>query len=172
MDVITKVPVRRVSDGDYFPVATELIRGCRRRCLVSMFIVDHAVRTDPTARLDGLLMELAAAQWRGVEVKLLVGGSRSNRSILEAALLAVARASELGIEVRLAAATPDNNSHVKLVVADDTVLSGSHNWSQGIFGAQIQDSVRLDDEALAGSLALYFDEQWRSTPEGTLDVSV
>lgn len=166
------VSLSRVSDGDYFRVALELIRASRRRCLVDMFIVDYDLRHDPMARLDQLMIELAAAEWRGVEVKLLVGGSRKNGPILEAALLAVARAQQLGLEARLAAGREGNDSHAKLVIADDSVLSGSHNWSRGAFAGQVQDSVWFEHEAMSASLADYFSQQWQTASEDALDVSL
>jgi phosphatidylserine/phosphatidylglycerophosphate/cardiolipin synthase-like enzyme len=168
--VINDVLVSRVSDGSYFPVAMELIRRAHRRCLVSMFIVDYDMLADPMARIDRLLVALITARWRGAEVKILVGGSRENGPILESAVLAVARAQQLGLDVRLAASVAGNNSHVKLLIADDLVLSGSHNWSRGIFGSETQDSVLFDDGKMSALLASYFSEQWYTASEDPLYV--
>jgi len=51
-------------------------------------------------------------------------------------------------------------SHVKLVVADDNVLIGSHNWSGGAFSGQIQDSTVVTSAPLAARLASFFSSQW------------
>lgn len=166
------VSLSRVSDGAYASVVVELLRATRRSALCSLFIVDHALARDPMLRVDGVLVELAAARWRGVDARLLIGGSRTNHMIGRATLLAHARARELGIPCRLAAAGKAENTHAKLVVADDWVLTGSHNWAAGIFGDQTQDSVLLRGAALAASLGEYFERSWDAAPEGDYDVSL
>lgn len=165
------VRVQRISDGAYFPTCESMIQSAKRRCYVSMFIVDYDLRADPLARLDALMVDLAVARWRGADVKLLVGGSRENTPILESALLAVARAKEFNLDVRLACGKPGDNTHVKLVIADSEALSGSHNWSRGAFGGETQDSIQINNEAMAQSLASYFTGQWNLAPEDPLDVS-
>jgi phosphatidylserine/phosphatidylglycerophosphate/cardiolipin synthase-like enzyme len=49
---------------------------------------------------------------------------------------------------------------VKLVVADDHVLTGSHNWSGGAFEGQVQDSVMVTSPDLAAYLSAVFETQW------------
>jgi PLD-like domain len=153
------VSLRRVSDGEYFGAALELLRASKYRCHVSMFLVDYHLEIDPVSRVDNLAIELAAAQWRGVDVKLLLGGSQTNQRLREAVLGSMARVASLGLSVRLASATGEN-SHVKLVVADDQALTGSHNWTRGMFGAETQDSVLFEHRTLAAALDAYFEGQW------------
>lgn len=166
------VGVTRVSDGEYYPAVMRMVRDSRGQCLCSIFIVDHDLNGDPEIRVDRLLVELACATWRGVETKLLIGGSRRVAEIRGASLLAWARAQELGIEARLAAAVTDDASHVKLVVTDTHVLTGSHNWSRGMFGAETQDSVLLKSPALAAAMRTYFLKQWRAVAADEYQLSV
>jgi phosphatidylserine/phosphatidylglycerophosphate/cardiolipin synthase-like enzyme len=169
--VIMEVPLARVSDGNYYPAVLGLLRASTHRCCCSLFIVDHFLEGDPAARVDTVLTELASAHWRGIEVRLLIGGSRTNARIEKASLMADARARQLGIETRLASARKGLSSHVKLVIADDWVLTGSHNWSRAMFGAETQDSVLLRQPAVAASLGAYFDHQWAKAGTGAYDVS-
>jgi phosphatidylserine/phosphatidylglycerophosphate/cardiolipin synthase-like enzyme len=166
------VGITKVSDGEYYQTVIQLIRRSVGQCLCNIFIVDHDLLEDLDIRVDGLLLELANATWRGVDTKLLVGGSRDNSRIRGAGLLAWARARELGVDARLAAASRDNSSHVKLVVADAHVLLGSHNWSRGMFGAETQDSVLLESQAFAAAMSTYFAGKWAKAARDEYDVSV
>lgn len=63
--------------------------------------------------------------------------------------------------MRLLAARPRRGSHVKLVIADERVLTGSQNWSHGAFFEQTQDALLLDSAALAAQLGVLFAGQWQ-----------
>lgn len=156
--------VATLADEAYAPRLRALIRGARRRCLCSVFIVDTWPFRAYELLVDDLLVELASAGWRGVDARLLIGGSRSNLRLAEVALAARDRARELGLQCRwLTSAPRRRGSHVKLVIADDDVLTGSHNWSAGAFEGQTQDSVHLRSAGLAAVLATRFEEQWSRT---------
>ncbi len=149
-----------VADDAYPEVALALVDGARRRCLVSMFILDM-VRPDHPALLD-LVDALGDAAWRGVDTRVVVGGSRQTYQIAATASAARAVLSGAAVPVRWLAAAPVRGSHAKVLVADDHVLLGSHNWSPGSFsGQQIQDSVVIGSAGLAGLLHTGFEEQWR-----------
>ena len=152
--------VSLVYDDVYFDAALELIRGAVHFCRCVIFIVDLSPHEPEADRVDALLRELGAATWRGVDARLLVGGSRSNRSILDAALAARRRAQGLGVDARLGAARPGRSEHSKFVVADGAVLLGSHNWSPGAMSGQVQDSVIVEHEGVAAHLIDRFDLQW------------
>jgi phosphatidylserine/phosphatidylglycerophosphate/cardiolipin synthase-like enzyme len=61
---------------------------------------------------------------------------------------------------------------MKLVIADNHILTGSHNWSRGMFGTETQDSVLLESPALAAALRVYFEETWLDATGDESDVSV
>jgi phosphatidylserine/phosphatidylglycerophosphate/cardiolipin synthase-like enzyme len=166
------VGVTQVSDGDYYQTVLRLIRRSVGQCLCDIFIVDHDLGRDLDLRVDRVLLELAATSWRGADTRLIIGGSREVRDIRGATLLAWARARDLGVEARLAAATKDRSSHAKLVIADDSVLMGSHNWSRGMFGDETQDSVLLESSALAATMRVYFIDKWIKVARDEYDVSV
>ena len=159
-----------VPDATYAGTAAALIRGTRHHCLGLLFIVDPDPIEDQHLRVDGLLHELAAAAWRGVDARLIVGGSRSNGRILDAALLARARAQALDVPCRLVAAVEQRSHHAKMLVADDRCLLGSHNWSPGALGGQTQDSVLIEDPAFAAYLASRFETQWAAARAEGFDV--
>lgn len=149
-----------VPDADYLPRLRALVASARRRCLCSLFIVDLSPARDASLLVDGVLTEVAAAAWRGADARLVVGGSRTNFELAVLADLARARAGELGLPCRWLTSRNVRGSHMKMVVADDTVLMGSHNWSAGAFTDQTQDSLAVQSADLASWAANLFEDQW------------
>jgi phosphatidylserine/phosphatidylglycerophosphate/cardiolipin synthase-like enzyme len=152
---------RLIVDDEYYGVARALIAQARRACLASIFIVDlKAGQLDRDARVFQLLKLLREASWRGVQVRLLLGGSRSNLLIAEAAEVARYVSLELGIPCRWLTSQDVRGSHSKFIISDSRVLTGSHNWSAPAFTDQTQDSLLLESAALAAYLTAYFNRQW------------
>ena len=153
--------IRLVPDASYLSELLRLFRDARERVWCSLFLVDLDPHVDAEVRVANLLRELALAHWRGIDVRLLIGGSRSNLDIAMAAATSFAVASRLRIPARGLGVLGKRGSHVKLVVADDWVLTGSHNWSFGAFTGQVQDSVAVRSADLAAYGANYILAQWR-----------
>jgi phosphatidylserine/phosphatidylglycerophosphate/cardiolipin synthase-like enzyme len=151
---------RLVSDEAYLPELRALVDNARLTCLCSVFIVDLSPRRSGRLLVDALLGDLASARWRGVDARLLIGGSRDNIEIAETADLARARALSLGVPTRWATSRPVRGTHAKLVLVDDYVLTGSHNWSIGAFSDQTQDSVLVSSKDLALYLGAEFERAW------------
>ncbi|MET4638020.1 phospholipase D-like domain-containing protein [Mycetocola sp. 2940] len=146
-----------VADEEYPLRVREMLGGAGQRCLVSMFIVDAGSRSEA---VNDIVLALEAALWRGLDVRIVLGGSRTNQRIAEATAGAAQVFHDRSIPVRWLAAQPRRGSHAKLVIADDSVLVGSHNWSAGAFSGQHQDSVRFDSPALASYFTAHFNAQW------------
>jgi phosphatidylserine/phosphatidylglycerophosphate/cardiolipin synthase-like enzyme len=158
--------VYSVYDGGYFDITRFLIQGANERCYTNVFIVDPTPGRDPNLRVDDLLRQLRLAHLRGVDVRLIIGGSRKNASIAEATLMAYGRARQLRIPAKLLALRRKRSSHSKIFIADDSLLIGSHNWSGGAFGeGQTQDSVVVESDGLAAYLAAQFCALWASITE-------
>jgi phosphatidylserine/phosphatidylglycerophosphate/cardiolipin synthase-like enzyme len=146
-----------VPDETYPLMVRELFGTARRRCLVSMFIVDAGSKSES---MNSLVSALEATVWRGLDVRIVLGGSRTNQRIAEATAGAAHVFFDRRIPSRWLAAQPRRGSHAKFVVVDDAVLVGSHNWSVGAFSNQHQDSVLVHSPDLAAYLAGLFDAQW------------
>jgi phosphatidylserine/phosphatidylglycerophosphate/cardiolipin synthase-like enzyme len=158
---VRRPAVASVADSTYSDVVLQLIRSAHRRCLCSLFIVDIDPRHDRDLKVFALLKELQAAGWRGVDVRLLIGGSRTNLEIAESANAARDVAASLAIRTRWLTSRPNRGSHAKMVVVDDRLILGSHNWSGGAFADQRQDSIALESPGLAEYLAAVFERQWQ-----------
>lgn len=150
-----------VPDASYGPALLRLIRTAKRRVWASMFMVETNPDIDLNNRVPELLRELAQAHWRGIDVLLLLGGSRSNLEIAEHVAAATLIARHLGLPVRTLGSPELRGSHTKAVVADDSVLTGSHNWTTGALSVHTQDSVLVHSPALAAFVSHLILTQWR-----------
>ena len=153
---------RLVADADFLPVATRIVGAANRAVHASYFIVDVSPYRGPALLVNALLYELEAAVWRGVDVRVVLGGSRDNPDILEACIGGALRLKALGVPVRLLTSRDiSRTTHVKLLLADDWVLTGSHNLSGGALSSETQDSILVASAPLAAYLDSRFESQWR-----------
>jgi hypothetical protein len=162
---VRSASVSLVSDDGYYDSVRQLFEHATKCCLASVFIVDLNAHDDPDIKILQLLRALQDATWRGVEVKLLVGGSRENLAIAEACHIARDFAVSLDIDSRLLTSEERRGSHTKLVTVDDYVLSGSHNWSLSALSGQIQDSLLVKSPHLAAYMRAMFYHQWARAEE-------
>ena len=152
--------VALVHDETYPQVLRDMIRNAQTYLFASVFIVEICPARDPDLMVDGVLRMLRGALWRGVDVRLIIGGSRNNLQIAEISLMAESLAKRYALPAKWLTKLNVQGSHAKFVVADNRVLLGSHNWSPGAFSGQVQDSVFLRDQGIASRLREIFLEQW------------
>ena len=158
-----------ICDSRYHQVVKMMCLKARWRIYASMFIVEllpgegasDATDLRPSVVIE-LLEDLRNACLRGVDVRLVIGGAEHAICIQDETEAAWAHCQKLRIPCRLAALHPKKSSHKKLVVADDMILIGSHNWSHGAFSGQIQDSVLIEDARLSAYFANEIARQWRA----------
>jgi len=169
---VRSAQVALVPEQKYPVVLSELIDQSRHRLLCSVFIVDLSPRRDRELEVDDTLHSMSGAVWRGVDVRLLIGGSRTNLELIELADAGRQRAISLDIPCRWLTASRRRGSHSKFVVADDSVLCGSHNWSPSAFRDSVQDSILVRSADLAAYLAAVFEKQWLRARIGETRVPV
>ena len=172
--------VELISDHQYHQTLRVICCKARRRIYASMFIVELLPDQDkakdnkeirPTIVVE-FLEELRNAYLRGIDVRIIVGGSGGNIHIQDETEAAFAHCQKMRIPCRLAAAVSEKTCHKKVVVADDMILSGSHNWSYGAFSGQIQDSVLIQDPRMASYVASRIAQHWRLLDGGTLNEKI
>ena len=147
-------------DEHYVSALRQAIQTSVRRCYCTMFIIDLKTRCVQNC-VSNVLDDLGEAVWRGVDVRVLIGGSRSTFEIAEAAAIAVAHLEARSVPSRwLTEEKGVRGSHSKIVVADESVLLGSHNWSPGSFQSDVQDSVLIRSAPLAEYMASQIERRW------------
>jgi phospholipase D-like protein len=152
-----------IPEQRYLPVVTQLFAAARRRCLVSLFIVGGEPWHDRDRLVDGLLVALADAAWRGVDARLLVGGGAS-ATMVQLAESAQRRARTLAVPCRWLTDVPRLGGHARVLIADDHVLVGSSDPSLRAY-REPRESVCIVAASLADQLSRRFDGQWLNAEE-------
>jgi phosphatidylserine/phosphatidylglycerophosphate/cardiolipin synthase-like enzyme len=153
------IPLR---DADYFPFLHSQIVQAHRRIWVSMFTVNARHTRDARLHVRTLLHDLAAAVNRGVDVRVLIGADAQSQSALQVAnRVASGYLKALGVPARWHEGARRHASHAKCVVIDDECLIvGSHNWSPRALARGIDDSIAVRCEGIAVEAAAWFVRQW------------
>ena len=150
----------QLNDGEYFPFLLGAIRAAKTRFWGTVFIVDTL--SDPAKQVRQLLRELAYAQWRFADVRLLVGDSPVE-AISIGNEMSRRYGNSLGVPTRSSVAGQGNLSrHSKYaVIDDDLVVVGSHNWTARAFSENREGSVAVHSRPLAQILAREFLSLWQ-----------
>ncbi len=121
-----------------------------------MYFVNYDGRPGyPATELVNLLVD---AHKRGVKVEVLLESS-IEYNITEANRRAVAHLSENGIDARFHPLFPI--MHVKLVIVDGMIsIVGSHNWTLASAKTNIESSVLIRSERVAGEYSRYFQNKF------------
>jgi len=154
-----------LSNQDYFFHVLDRIGRARESIRAAVFIVDVCPsRGGEVAKR--LLDALGRACWLGLDVRVIVGRSRENRTIDLMDRLSFRYLRELELPVRVANPPRRSSLHSKYVLFDeDEAVLGSHNWAHfDLFGSR-QTSVAVRSVHLARQLGSRFDELWASSDE-------
>ena len=157
---------RLLQNADYVDRLLTLIAGAKARFYAHVFLVDCRLQADAAKAVRRVIRALAAAVERGVEVKLLVGDSRTAPEISLANRTSAAYSHALGIPTRLVDVSGKTSTHCKYVIVDGEVfVTGSHNWEPRAFTAYIEDSVEVSSPALAAELEQAFKTEWLASAQ-------
>lgn len=148
-----------LSNADYLPFALEQFERARKRLWVSVFIIDTRVLKDPLRSVRGLVEHLCRAQWRNVDVRVLVGVS-DTPEIHIANTTSALYLKDRGLPVRHFHSAHQVSTHSKFVLVDDLLLVGSHNWTHAAFHLGEEDSLAVRSSELAVGLGQQFEQLW------------
>jgi len=123
-----------LANHDLLPAVVGLIGGAHRRVLAAVFIIDSRPEDDPGGTVRLVLDALARARWRGLDVRVLVGGSARTPAIELAERVAGRYLEAVGVPCRqFVGRGRETSLHSKYLVADDTVVVGSHTGPTGLW---------------------------------------
>ncbi len=134
------------NDRAYLPAARGLIGAATERVVVVMYLVQ------PVSPVTTLLADLEAAAARGVAVRVLLDEEGND---VDDVLL---RLNAAGVDARLD--SPVTTSHNKLLIADDAVLLGSHNWTGPAMDRNVEGAVQIHASAVADHYVAYAEALW------------
>ena len=139
-----------VLDSEYYIKAKSLIEEAETSIEFMMYLVSDTIAE--FGKPGELLLSISDAYSQGVDVRVLLHniGDITNEK-------AVSFFKNRGIPVKIA----DKYSHTKLLVIDEeSVLLGSHNWTSAAFASNYEASVLIRDEATASLYRDYFNEHY------------
>lgn len=152
------VPLR---DKDYYWYLLEKIRKARKRIWASIFLIDLHRARDVKLAVRAIVNELAHAKRRGVDVRILTGTSEQIPAIRELAMISRMFLRTRHIPVRWHAPLGKAGTHDKYVIIDDDLLIlGSHNWIHDSFNESAEDSVAVYSRDLTNTLERQFATSW------------
>ncbi len=147
--------VSRVFDRDYEPAALSIIDGAEDH----VYVIEYVIYDDGV--VAGLLDAMVAAHDRGVDVRILADEEAAETAQAIDALAAA------GVDAKLD--SPSTTVHNKLILADDQVLVGSHNFSDNAMTENHEASLLVRDPDVATWYEGYFQAMWQ---DSSLDPAV
>ncbi|HEY6379536.1 MAG TPA: phospholipase D-like domain-containing protein [Candidatus Dormibacteraeota bacterium] len=129
------------------------LAAARRRLLVTVPYVHP--RAPAVAPLLACLRTAAAA---GLDVRLLLGSVPDDPAAATPSEL-----RRLGFAVRVMDPLRSTTGHAKGLVADETVVAGSCNWSQGGLHGNLEAALAVADAAVAAPFTAAFERDWEAS---------
>ena len=141
-----------LSDGAYSGTLVHRIREAKRRIICAFYLFKVAERRGNLPA--GIAAELVQARRRGVEVTVILEGSKPVGRENRAAAGILSRGG-----VRVVFPGRERVTHVKAVVVDGRyVLIGSHNLTHSALARNSELSVLLDSPQLAAQVTSYLEQ--------------
>lgn len=163
LDVFDAAAGTLLFDDDYGLFLHDAIERARSRFLATQFLVEMRPELDTERHVQFLCRALAAAAWRGVDVRLVL-----NRFVAAPGLdvneVAARWLLARGVPVRVY--RPRQGSaraemHTKLAVVDeDLAVVSSQNWTPGAFDANREAGIAIRSADVAARLAETFEGLW------------
>jgi len=148
-------------DNDYYPFLLSKIRNATWRVWASIFIVNVQRDDDKNKQVRLLLQALSEAKDTGVSVRLLIGDSSTSAGIRYSNMVSRSYARHLGVRVKRHQGAEESSSHDKFVLIDnELIILGSHNWTERAFNESFEDSVAIYSEPMCKLKELEFHDHW------------
>lgn len=143
--------VSRVFDHDYGPAALSIIGDAQD----TLYVIEYVIYDDGV--VADLLDAMEEAHARGVEVRVLADEESASTAAAIDTLVAA------GVDAKLDSA--GTTTHNKLILADDQVLVGSHNFSDNAMTENHEASLLIEDATVAEYYERYFQSLWQDSSD-------
>jgi phosphatidylserine/phosphatidylglycerophosphate/cardiolipin synthase-like enzyme len=153
----TKVSI--LDDSDYFYFIREMLPKVEKRIYIVMFLM-HFEEKEEGSTLE-LLKELVEKKKNGVEVKVIL--DRADEKDEYGANIVNKNAFDFLVKngIPVLPDKGDSKTHTKLMLIDDEhVIIGNHNWTSGSFFRYDDKSVYVCSKELSQTFSQYFDDLW------------
>jgi phosphatidylserine/phosphatidylglycerophosphate/cardiolipin synthase-like enzyme len=150
---------------NYHYYLLEKIKKAKYRIYATSFIINSLIKNDVELKIRNLIKVLAYAKWQNVDVKIMFGNSQ-NSTISTANETTAHYMKELGLSVKRYESSYRKSLHSKYVIIDDDlIMIGSHNWSEGAFSKHNEYSIAVYSKELNTILNDEFHKLWNNAKE-------
>ena len=155
-----------LSNSEYREAIRYCLLGAKKVIRSSLFAIDIRPESDLNGDVVSILRSLSLCSRRGISTSVILDSARAGTlSVM------INRPPELylslrGVPVRFWDSRNEKRTqHSKIVVIDDYVFIGNHNWTHNSFNNNEEASVLLKGSAISTLALETFDEQWRNSYE-------
>ena len=154
---VTTTAGRTLADGEYPALATEMIKGAKKRIMLIVYgmKVNYSY---PDSDIFALIKLMGEAVKRGVSVRVILEQADYTTSINGVNVEAAKELKKHGITVRMDPLS--QISHAKVLLADDEVIVGSNNWGHGGFALYHEVGIRTREATVVKKLVSYLEGIW------------
>jgi phosphatidylserine/phosphatidylglycerophosphate/cardiolipin synthase-like enzyme len=154
-------------DDQYIAFVRACLRGARQRVLAQQFVVDPRPEEDRQGEVRYLLHALAEAAHRGLDVRVLLAQVFVERPLpIDINEPSARFLIKRGVRVRRYPEALGVQMHAKALVVDDQiVIAGGHNWTPSAFRINSETSIVLKSEECAAYISERFETLWSKAEE-------
>jgi phosphatidylserine/phosphatidylglycerophosphate/cardiolipin synthase-like enzyme len=160
--------IQILQNTSYYDVVFNTILDAKNCIAINMFSFNMSDDLDHGRLVRQMVKLLCKKKMEGVDVKIIFGNSYKSSPFVPFQMLDVSNeiaytiCNSFGIEVAFFNHYAQKSSHSKYVIVDEEfVFIGSHNFSPRAFGIGSDDSVCLQDSELAHRLLSFFNTDFR-----------
>jgi len=155
-------PITFYGDGKIDDALTEAVKAAKERITAVVFTV-NANQNIPDGPVMDFILELGAADKRGVDVRVILEQSDFDETLNALNQKAAAVLEEQGVQVRFEEL--NRITHAKVLVADDQAVVSTGNWTYNGFVQSHDVAVRTSEITVVHSLKNYVEELFDSSDD-------
>jgi phosphatidylserine/phosphatidylglycerophosphate/cardiolipin synthase-like enzyme len=152
----TVIPLQ---DRYYYDFLKHAIESAQYRIWASIFIINITREHDYRLEVRDLLKLLSYKRTLGLDVKVIIGESQTP-GIREANEIAESFLQAKRVPVKKYQGSKKSTHSKYVILDDDLIVLGSHNWTQNAFSKSEEDSVAIYSKNLNNELNYQFLATW------------
>jgi len=147
-------------DRHYYYFLRNAIESAKYRIWGSIFLVNVTREHDYHLEVRDIIKLLSYKRSLGINVRVIIGHSKTTPAIREADEIARRYMHSRGILVRRYKGTKTSTHSKYVIIDDDLVVLGSHNWTMNAFSKSKEDSIAIYSKEINRELDRQFLATW------------
>ncbi|MFX1481496.1 MAG: phosphatidylserine/phosphatidylglycerophosphate/cardiolipin synthase family protein [Promethearchaeota archaeon] len=149
-----------LSEEIYYPYLLGKCSVAKKNIWIGMFIISPMVSHDKERKILKLLRLLIESSWNNIDVRVIIGTSIS-KDIQIANEVAMQYIDKFNVPIRRYKGDRRGSFHSKYIIIDnELVILGSHNWTPFAISNNIEDSVAIYSSEINQIMKTEFISLW------------